>query len=236
MSEEDKSLMEQILEIDGLRLSLKEVEETLLAIRAGEVDALVIRGGEGEQVRALQGADHPFRVLVDAMNEGAVLLDLEGLILYSNSRFARMVGKDPGELVGLRILSFLSPGAAGPESDLVGSAGAGQSPRRELAIVRPDGEPLEVRITLSRFQLDGIALLCLVATDLADERKMERTAAAERKAAFLARAGALLVGCIEYEQTVESIARMSVPILGDWCWVHVLEDGGVVHPLAVAHG
>src|SRR5688572_14082303 len=200
MSEEDKSLMEQILEIDGLRLSLKEVEETLLAIRAGEVDALVIRGGEGEQVRALQGADHPFRVLVDAMNEGAVLLDLEGLIVYSNSRFAGMVGKDPGDLIGLRVMSFLSPGAVGPGSDFVGSAEAGGSPRQELTLVRPDGEPLEVRITLSRFLVDGVSLLCLVATDLADERKMEKTAAAERRAAFLARAGALLAGHIEYEQ------------------------------------
>ena len=228
--------MEQILEIDGLRLNLKEVEEMLLAIRSGEVDALVIRGGEGEQVRALQGADHPFRVLVDAMNEGAVLLDLEGLILYSNSRFARMVGKDPGELIGLRVLSFLSPGAVGPDSDLVGSACPGQSPCRELALVRPDGEPVEVRITLSRFHVDGVSLLCLIATDLADERKMAKTAAAERRAAFLARAGTLLVGSIEYEQTVESIAHLSVPVLGDWCWVHVVDDGGVVQPLAVAHG
>ena len=39
MSEEDKNLMEQILEIDGLRLNLKEVEETLLAIRAKLMDA-----------------------------------------------------------------------------------------------------------------------------------------------------------------------------------------------------
>src|SRR6187401_1667217 len=102
MPHEDKKFMEQILEIDGLRLNLKEVGETLRAIRSGEVDALVIRGGGGEQVRALQGADHPFRVLVDAMSEGAVLLDLEGLILYSNSRFARMVGKGPDDLIGQR--------------------------------------------------------------------------------------------------------------------------------------
>jgi PAS domain S-box-containing protein len=234
MSPEDKNLMEQILEIDGLRLNLKEVEEMLLAIRSGEVDALVIRGGEGEQVRALQGADHPFRVLVDAMNEGAVLLDLEGLILYSNSRFSRMVGKDPGELIGLKVLSFLSPGA-GPESDLVGAVGAGQSPCREISLVRPDGQPLEVRITLSRFHVDGVSLLCLVATDLADERKMERTAAAERRAAFLARAGALLASSLEYEFTIQGVARISVPVLGDWCWVHVLDDAGMPHRLAVAH-
>src|SRR5579862_2359204 len=186
MTQKNKDLMEQILEIDGLRLNLREIEETLLAIRSGEVDALVIRGGQGEQVRALQGADHPFRVLIDTMNEGAVLLDLTGSILYSNRRFAQMVGKDAGELVGLRILSFLSPGIAGVESDLMGSAGGGDTPRREITLLRPEGNPLEVRITVSRFHVDGVTLLCLVATDLADERKAEKTAAAERSAAFLA--------------------------------------------------
>ena len=146
-------------------------------------------------------------MLVDAMNEGAVLLDQSGLILYSNRRFAQMVGKEAGDLVGLRILSFLSRGLAASGEDLE-FADYDLNSRRELTLVRPDGYALEVRITVSRFRVDGVSLLCLVATDLADERKMEKTAAAEKKAAFLARAGALLAASIDYEATVESVVQI----------------------------
>src|SRR5262249_29153907 len=89
-------------EIDELRLQLQEAEETLRAIRAGEVDALVITGREGEKVFTLKGADHPYRIIVEEMNEGAVTLSPDGTVLYCNWRFAdllklpleRVIGSD----------------------------------------------------------------------------------------------------------------------------------------------
>ena len=62
MAQED-GLINHILEIDGLRLNLKEVEETLLAIRSGEVDALVVRCGDGIDIgrsRCRYGTRLPF--------------------------------------------------------------------------------------------------------------------------------------------------------------------------------
>ena len=68
---------------------LQEAEETLDAIRSGEVDALVVAGPEGERVFTLRGAEHPYRVMVESMNEGAISLALDGTILYCNGAFAR---------------------------------------------------------------------------------------------------------------------------------------------------
>jgi hypothetical protein len=62
------------LELEDLRQRLQEAEETLGAIRSGEVDALVVSGPSGEKVFTLEGAEHPYRVLVESMNEGAVSL------------------------------------------------------------------------------------------------------------------------------------------------------------------
>jgi hypothetical protein len=56
------------LELEELRQRLQEAEETLDAIRNGEVDALVVSGPSGEKVFTLEGAEHPYRVLVESMN------------------------------------------------------------------------------------------------------------------------------------------------------------------------
>ena len=66
------------LELEELRQRLQEAEETLDAIRSGEVDALVVSGPSGEKVFTLEGAEHPYRVLVESMNEGAISLSLDG--------------------------------------------------------------------------------------------------------------------------------------------------------------
>jgi hypothetical protein len=52
-------------ENEALRSRNRELEQTLDAIRSGEVDAIVVSQGEISQVYALEGADHPYRVLVE---------------------------------------------------------------------------------------------------------------------------------------------------------------------------
>lgn len=52
---------------------------------------------------------------------------------------------------------------------------------------------------------------------------------------FLAEAGALLATTLEYETTLASIAGLAVPYLADWCSVDIVEEGGAIVHLAVAH-
>jgi hypothetical protein len=68
MATDNRTCTELLSEIETLRLRLEEAEDTLQAIQSGEVDALVISRPEGEQVFTLQGALHPYRVLVETMS------------------------------------------------------------------------------------------------------------------------------------------------------------------------
>src|ERR1700751_1534068 len=95
------------LELEELRQRLQEAEETLEAIRGGEVDALVVSGPGGEKVFTLEGAEHPYRVLVESMNEGAISLSNDGTILYGNSAFARMVGVPLDQIMGHDVCEFV---------------------------------------------------------------------------------------------------------------------------------
>src|SRR5215210_7360826 len=96
----DNELLE---EIQALRIQLQEAEETLDAIRYGEIDALVVNGPEGEQVFTLQGADHPYRLMVETMREGAVTVSLDGTIVYCNQSFAELLGIPLERLPGTAI-------------------------------------------------------------------------------------------------------------------------------------
>jgi PAS domain S-box-containing protein len=54
------------------------------------------------------------------------------------------------------------------------------------------------------------------------------------RAAFLAEAGAVLAGSLDYEKTLSTLARVFVPGLADWCAVDLLEDGEL-KSVVVAH-
>ncbi|HEY8671462.1 MAG TPA: PAS domain-containing protein, partial [Terriglobales bacterium] len=94
-------------EVAELRARLEELEETLRAIRSGEVDALVVSGEGEERIFTLQGAEHPYRVLVEEMNEGAVTLVSDGTVIYANRRFSQMLGVPLERLIGASLLDFL---------------------------------------------------------------------------------------------------------------------------------
>lgn len=95
-------------ELAELRMRLADAEETLRAIRAGEVDAVVVAGKQGPQVFTLEGAEHAYRVLIECMNEGALILTANGVILYANESFAKMVKRPLKQVMGLSFHHFLS--------------------------------------------------------------------------------------------------------------------------------
>ena len=90
-----------------LHARLLEAEETLRAISAGEVDAFVVSSVSGPQVFTLQSADHPYRLLVEEMLEGAVTISADGVILYCNRRFAETVGYPSDQLISQHIDQYI---------------------------------------------------------------------------------------------------------------------------------
>jgi hypothetical protein len=68
--------------LEEMLARVSELEETLRAIRMGEVDAVVVSSPIGDQVFTLQGAEHPYRILVETIDEGAATLSPDGTVLY----------------------------------------------------------------------------------------------------------------------------------------------------------
>ncbi len=98
-----------IIENEKLQSRLTETEEALAAIRSGEVDAIVVPGRKGEQVYSISSAETPYRTFIEEMDEGAVTLSGEGLVIYCNQRFAELVNEPIERVIGSYFKRFIVP-------------------------------------------------------------------------------------------------------------------------------
>ncbi|MGH9736285.1 MAG: PAS domain-containing sensor histidine kinase [Candidatus Acidiferrales bacterium] len=172
MTESPNAKKKWMVEIQRLRSRLTEVEESLGAIQRGEVDALVVSGPEGDQIYTLQGAEHPYRVMVEAINEGAATLLPDGTILYSNRQFANMIGQLLEKLIGKSFVDFFSPQMRPAIREILLRAGKGAI-RCEVDLPQEGGAVLPSQLSISPFNDSGTDALCLVATDLSQQKRAE---------------------------------------------------------------
>ncbi len=166
-------------EIESLRSRLNESEETLRAISRGEVDAFVITGESGTRVYTLEGADKAYRTIIETMNEGAVTLSPDGTILYANSLFARMLGQPLELIIGSMLDRFLVPDQKVALDDLMGGPQLNDGVRGEVMFVTSEGEVLPAYVAISPLDLEGAGALCLVVTDLSEQKRLDRQRAEE---------------------------------------------------------
>ncbi|OOG59695.1 response regulator [Rhodanobacter sp. C03] len=157
---------------------LREAEETLAAIRNGDVDAVVVGGPSGQQVYTLENADRPYRVLIEQMQEGAVTLSDEGVMLYCNHRFATLVGVGRETLIGESIERFLLSTDIFAFRHLMAS-GRGVGRSAEFTLLGANGlVPVNVSIADLKVDEQMPNVLCGVVTDLTHSRERSHELAA----------------------------------------------------------
>jgi two-component system NarL family sensor kinase len=150
-----------------LKARVAELEETLRAIHMGEVDAVLVSSVKGDQVFTLQGAEHPYRLLVETIEEGAATLAEDGTVLYSNKSFAGFFGVPLERFIGAPLHSFVS----GSDTEFLKTLILGAklaSTRGEIRLARRDGRPRTIRLTMSPNRELGLEAICAVATELTE--------------------------------------------------------------------
>jgi len=98
-----------IIDKEKLQSRLSEAKEALAAIRSGEVDAIIVPGSKGQQIYTISSADTPYRAFIEEMDEGAVTLSKEGMVIYCNRRFAELVNEPIERVIGSYFKSFVIP-------------------------------------------------------------------------------------------------------------------------------
>lgn len=166
----DQSKRELLREIGDLKARLEEAEDTLRAIRCGEVDALVVSGPHGQQVFSLNGSEHPYRVLVEQMSEGAATLDPGGIVLYSNRRLANLLHKPLELVVGQSLCEHMGATNRAVFQRMLSQA-LHKETRGEITIQADGAAPITLLISLASINTLETQLLCLVLTDLSEQKR-----------------------------------------------------------------
>ncbi|PKL39233.1 MAG: hypothetical protein CVV44_10245 [Spirochaetae bacterium HGW-Spirochaetae-1] len=165
-----------------LRARLEIAEQSLRDIMGGEADALLVPGAAGARLFILKGADQPYRTLVENMSEGAVIMTPEGLVLYSNRRFAGMMGSPLEKVIGSEIYNWFEPESRQVIKALLQDV-ISVTRREELALTAADGTPVPVFLSVSRMSPgEGPDSFCMVAMDLTEQKRNEAILADERLA------------------------------------------------------
>jgi signal transduction histidine kinase/CheY-like chemotaxis protein len=165
-------------ETEMLRARLRAAQETLEAIRR-DVDAIVVEGPAGPQIYTVTNADQPYRMIVEEMQQGAVVLTPDGDIFYGNRYFADMVRVPLDRMVGRPMVGFVAVSDRPGFEGLI-SQGAGTLETRLRA---SDGTGVPVYITANLFS-ESPANVCLTVTNLTEQkRQATREAALAREEA-----------------------------------------------------
>jgi len=161
------------LERQELLARLEQAEATIRAIQNGEVDAVLVNGASGPKVYTLEGADHPYRVMVEHMYEGTATLDSSGVILYSNRQLAAMTGAELDSIAGSNFDRFIPPGSRATFAELHDAAAVAGHSSGDLNLRNVLGETIPARVSLTTLDLGGMQATSLLVSDLRGQRRNE---------------------------------------------------------------
>ncbi len=157
-------------EIEELRLRLEEAEGTLDAIRRGEVDALVISGPDGDQVYTLTGADRPYRIVLETMNEGAAIIGSDGTVLFSNDRLSGILRTPLERIIGAAMARFVTQQDTQSFEALFNQSLV-ERQQAEITLKAGTGNFVPARISTSPLLLENSRTICMIVTDITEQKR-----------------------------------------------------------------
>ena len=102
----DKNIDSLLAQIESLKEKLYESNSIIDAIKEGDVDALVVNNNGKPQLYSLETADYTYRLLIEKFRQGALSIAKNGLILYCNDYFAKLVNTPTEKIIGNYIQEY----------------------------------------------------------------------------------------------------------------------------------
>jgi PAS domain S-box-containing protein len=255
-------LLGQRLEMNGMRSDGTEfpVEITITRIAVGEPpmftgyvrDITESKRSEEERERLLeleqvarraaQRSRDELEAILQGVADGVTAQGPDGRVIYANEAAVRVLGYPAAEaLLGTPIDEVLD------RFDLLDEDGEPFPPeqlptRRALAGERPPEAVVRFRdrttgderwsVVKAAPIVDPEGAVLMVINIFEDITEHKRSENAQR---FLSEASELLASSLDYDATLNRVARLAVPGIADWCVVDLLDDDGSIRRVALAH-
>jgi len=159
---------------EELTYQLEEANDTLEAIRHGEIDALVVKNGDDHVLFTLKNADQTYRIFIEQMTQGALTLNPNGIIVYSNSQFAAMIGLPLEKVIGQSLFRFIVDEDIALFKELIESAWNEIYTRGEIKLKNINQDlKIPTLLSLKTLNLDEGQSLSIILTDLTSQKSTQ---------------------------------------------------------------
>jgi signal transduction histidine kinase len=154
--------------INELEIQLVESNSIIEAIQHGAVDALVLNKDGKHSIYSLESADYTYRILIEKVQEGALSISDNGLILYCNEYFAKLINMPDDKVVGTYFNSYID--SVGQFQELRNTLKNG--PTKGEITLNINGFKLPVYISLSDLN-PFVPAIGIIVSDLSQKKKHE---------------------------------------------------------------
>jgi PAS domain S-box-containing protein len=213
--------------------------------------AAPIRGDKGETVgvvltfrdvteqrqaqAALRQTEARKSAILDTALDSIITIDHEGKVVEFNPAAERTFGYRRTDVLGRQMAELIVPPNLRDKHyrGLAHYFATGEGPvldkRIEMPALRSDGTKFPVELAITRISAEGPPLFTAYLRDITENKR------AEQASRFLEDASKSLAALVDYESTMQKVARLAVPYFADWCAVDMVEPDGSLRRVAVAH-
>ncbi|AEI65810.1 PAS domain S-box protein [Corallococcus macrosporus] len=179
---------------------------------------------------ALAESEKRLRAILDNANAVFFILDRQERYIFVNREWERIFHHSLQEVAGKSTADLFSGALAERFRETSRAVfESGELIQREERIPLDDGVHTHLTQKFPLIDASGTTYaLCGISTDVTDLKQMEL---GQR---FLAEASQALVTSLDSETTLQRVAELAVPTLGELCVVSVLDRESVLRPVAVA--
>ena len=235
-----RRLLDQRLAVQSARARQTNIVVLVVVLLAGALGLAARRSIARDLARrlaaeeALRGSEAKFAGILAIAADAIITIDEEQRIVHFNRGAEEIFGYAAAEMMGQPLEPLIPLAARAGHREQV--ARFGRSPetsrrmgaRREVSGRRKSGEEFPAEASISKLESGGRMLYTVVLRDVSDRKR------AEDRQRFLAQAGAALAASLDYGTTLDVVARLALPILGDACVVDIDGRAGRAE-VAVAH-
>jgi PAS domain S-box-containing protein len=182
------------------------------------------------------------RLALDNLADSVTIHDARGKLIYVNEATARLMGgQSVDEIVASppgawteRYAMYREDGRRVALEELPGRrvfSDVAPEPLLVRRVDREDGNSRWIRIKAAplRDKSGQVTAAVNVSEDVTDVKE------AQLAQQLLAEAGKALAASLDYQQTLQQVARLAVPDLADWCGVDLVSPSGDLEQVAIAH-
>jgi signal transduction histidine kinase len=197
-----------------------------------------------EKLATIPGSPIILQALFALAPVGFQIYDASGRSLLTNQAFRDLFGSEPPpEYNVLRDEIAAANGLLGLierafKGEVIAAPPLWYDPRELRQVKVTEGRRVAVASTFFplRDAAGAVTHVGIVFKDVtAEMEKRESEEQARHEAEFLANCSAVLAGSLDVNATLQTLARLTIPHLADWCIIDVVAEDGGIERVATAH-